>query len=80
MKYTIELTPMEVDALVTVVGDPQVWIENVVRERCRLATEEIVAVGVKESLARGEDIPADKAAIVSRAFARGWATPVAAKG
>lgn len=42
-QYTITLTDSEEKALRWAAVDPQDWIENFVRERCRVAIDEIVA-------------------------------------
>jgi hypothetical protein len=54
--YTITLSDAEDKALEYAAVDPQEWINNVVRERCRVAMEEIVANYVKEQLAAGKPL------------------------
>jgi len=42
MKFEIELTDVEVKALSFVMADPQDWTENAIKERARIAIDEIV--------------------------------------
>lgn len=51
MEITITLTETEYNALSRVCADPQEWAENVVKERARVAVEDIVAEQVKIMLA-----------------------------
>lgn len=62
--YTITLTSAEDKALSTVAVSVQDWIDNVVKERCRLAIEDIVAVEVQKKLDAGESITGSKDDIV----------------
>jgi len=66
MEYTIILTETENKALAYVAVDPQDWIDNAVKERCRLAIEEIFQSEVKRMLADPTitEIPADRDAVV----------------
>ena len=45
--YTITLTDAEDKALGAIAVDKQVWIENTVKNRCRISKEEIVASEIK---------------------------------
>ena len=45
--YTITLTDAEDKALGVAVVDKQVWIENAVKNKCRISKEEIVASEIK---------------------------------
>ena len=47
MNYTITLTETEKLAMEYVSYDPQTWVENAMKERARIATEEIVALATK---------------------------------
>ena len=62
--YTITLSDAEDKALGVVAYSQNDWIQNAVKERCRIAIEEIVASEVQRKLAAGESITGDKDAIV----------------
>lgn len=66
MKITINLTEAETKSLSYVALDPQEWAENVVKERCRLAMEEIFQSEVQRMLSDPSitEIPADREAVV----------------
>lgn len=51
MDIKITLTDTEYSALSRVCADPQEWAENAVKERARIAIEEIVADQVRNMLA-----------------------------
>jgi hypothetical protein len=53
--FTIELDDLQVKSLSYVAADPNDWIQNAIRERCRLAFEELVADTIQHNLAH--DIP-----------------------
>ena len=65
--YTITLTAAEDKALGVVAFSQNDWIQNAVKERCRLAIEEIVAAEVQRKLAAGESITGSKDDIVMAA-------------
>ncbi len=71
MKLDISLTEAEELALSTIAVDPAEWIENFVRERIRLAKDEIVAAEIHRRLDSGATIPASREAIVIAAFSEG---------
>ncbi len=60
MIYTIELTEAENKALGVVAFDQLDWITNAVKERCRIAIDEIVNAEVQRKLAAGEFITGSK--------------------
>lgn len=66
MNYTITLTDAENKALAYIAVDPQDWINNAVKERCRLAIDEIFQAEVQRMLADPTitEIPADRDAVV----------------
>lgn len=66
MKIEIELTEVEVKALSFVMRDPQEWAENAIRERARIAIDEIVTLETMRMLSDPNivDIPADKEIII----------------
>jgi hypothetical protein len=63
-KYTIILSDAEDKALGVVSFSQDDWIQNAVKERCRLAIEEIVTDEVQRKLAIGESITGSKDDIV----------------
>jgi len=65
--YTITLSDAEDKALGVVAFSQDDWIQNAVKERCRLAIEEIVAAEVQRKLAAGESITGSKDDIVMAA-------------
>ncbi len=72
MNYTIELTETEKLAMEYVAYDPQDWVENAMKERARLATEEIVKIAVDKFLEAGQTIPGSREEIVAAAYNNGW--------
>ena len=73
-KYTVTLTSTEDLALSYVAASQQDWIDNVVHERARVATDEIVAIAVQKYLEANQTIPGSKDEIVQAAFDNGWVT------
>ena len=65
--YTITLSDAEDKALGVVAYSQNDWIQNAVKERCRIAMEEIVAAEVQRKLAAGESITGSKDDIVMAA-------------
>jgi hypothetical protein len=67
--YTITLSDAENKALAFVALDPQEWIDNVVKERCRIAIEEIVGIETARMIADPSitSIPANQDEIVMSA-------------
>lgn len=65
--YTINLSDAEDKALGVVAFSQDDWIQNAVKERCRIAIEEIVAAEVQRKLAAGETISGSKEDIVMAA-------------
>lgn len=72
MNYTVTLTETEKLAMEYIAYEPQEWIENVVKERARIAIDEIVKIAVEKFLEINESIPGSKDEIVSQAYSRGW--------
>jgi hypothetical protein len=66
-KYTITLSDAEDKALGVVSFSQDDWIQNAVKERCRLSIEEIVTAEVQRKLAAGESITGSKDDIVMAA-------------
>jgi len=65
--YTITLSAAEDKALHVVALDAQDWIDNAVKERCRIAMEEIIAAEVQRLLGEGKSITGSKDDIVMAA-------------
>jgi hypothetical protein len=72
MNYTVTLTETEKLSMEYVAYDPQDWVENVFKERARIATEEIVKLAVEKFLAANQTIPGSKEEIVAAAYSNGW--------
>jgi hypothetical protein len=72
MQYTIELTEEEKLSLEYVAYDPKEWIENCVRERCRIAKEEIVDLTVEKCLQNNIQVPGTKLDIIKLSYEQGW--------
>lgn len=70
--YTVTVTEAEEKALSYVAADPQEWIDNAIHERCRLATEEIVAIVVRRCVELTVPIPNSKDEMVNLAFEKQW--------
>lgn len=66
MEINITLTEAEAKALAYVANDPQEWASNAVKERSRLAIEEIFQAEVQRMLSDPNitEIPADREAVV----------------
>ena len=71
-QYTIELTQTQDMALAYASASQQDWIDNVVKNRCRIAMEEIVKVAVEQAMEDGVQLPTSKEAVVALAFEKGW--------
>lgn len=72
MNYTVTLTETEKLAMEYVAYDPQDWVENTMKERARIATDEIVKIAVEKFLEANQTIPSSKAEIVAAAYSNGW--------
>ena len=62
--YTITLSAAEDKALGVVAFSQDDWIQNAVKERCRIAMEEIIAAEVQRLLGEGKSITGSKDDIV----------------
>ena len=69
---SIELTETEATALSVAALSPQEWAENAVKNRARIAIEEIVQVCVAKCLEEQVQIPSSREEIVDLAIAKGW--------
>jgi hypothetical protein len=72
MDYIVTLTDTEKAAMEYVAYDPQDWVENVFKERARLAIEEIVKLAVDKFLEAGQPIPGSRDEIVAAAYTNDW--------
>jgi hypothetical protein len=72
MNYTVTLTETEKAAMEYVAYDPQTWVENVFKERARIATEEIVKIAVDKFLEANQTIPGSREEIVAAAYTNNW--------
>ena len=72
MNYTIELTETEKLAMEYIAYDPQIWVESAMKERARLATEDIVKLAVDKFLEANQTIPGSKEEIVAAAYNNDW--------
>ena len=72
MNYTVTLTETEKLAMEYVAYDPQDWVENVFKERARIATEVIVKLAVDIFLEANQTIPGSREEIVAAAYSNGW--------
>lgn len=72
MNYTITLTETEKLAMEYIAYDPQDWVENAMKERARLATEDIVKIAVDKFLEANQTIPGSREEIVAAAYANDW--------
>ena len=70
--YNVTLTDAENQALSYAAVDPEEWISNAVKQRARIAVDEIVKIAVDKFLEANETIPGSKDEIVAEAFLRGW--------
>lgn len=70
--YTIALSAAEDAALSYVAVSQNDWVQNIVKERCRLSIDEIVTLTVQKCLETNTQIPGSKDAMVELAFAQGW--------
>lgn len=64
VKYEVVLSEAENKALLFDVVDPQFWIENVVKQKCRVQTDIIVSAEVERKLAAGDPITGSKDDII----------------
>jgi len=66
--YTITLTDTEDKALSNVAYEQQDWIDNAVKERCRVAIEDIISRNMAHCNANGIAIDTGQDAQVTQAF------------
>jgi hypothetical protein len=71
-QYTIELTQAEDMALAYAAFSQQEWIDGAVKNRCRVAIEEIMQVALQKSIETSTQLPVTQDEIVMLAFEKGW--------
>jgi len=76
MNYTVTLTETEKLAMEYIAYEPQDWVENAMKERARIAIDEIVKIAADKFFEINESIPGSKDEIVSQAYSRGWINTV----
>lgn len=64
--YTVNLSDSEQIAMEYVAADVNEWIQNVVHERARIASEQMVSEYINERLVTGESISGTKEEIVMK--------------
>lgn len=69
---SIEVTETEAKALGVIALSAQEWAENAVKNRARIAIDEIVQLCVAKCLEEQVQIPSSKEEIVDLAIAKGW--------
>ena len=69
--YQVILTEAQNKAL-SYVANQQDWIDNAVKNRCRIAIDEIVKICVEKCLETNTTIPSSKEEMVLLAFQNGW--------
>lgn len=69
---SIELTETEEKALSVIALSPQEWAENAVKNRARVAIDEIVQVCVAKCLEHQIQIPGSKDEMVALALSYNW--------
>lgn len=70
--YNITLTAAEDAALSFAALSQNEWIQTAIKERCRIAIEEIVQITVAKCLETQQPIPNSKDLMVELAFTNGW--------
>lgn len=72
MNITIALTDTQYKGLQYAALSPEEWSDNAVKNRARIAIDEIVQIYTSKALDEGVQIPTTRDEIVADAFARGW--------
>jgi len=74
--YQITLTEAEDKALSYASLSQLDWIENVVKNRCRIAIDEIAGICVEKCLETNTQVPGSKEEMVLLSFEQGWVKTV----
>ena len=69
---SIEISETELKALSVICSPPEKWVDNAVKNRARIAIDEIVQVCIAKCLEESVQIPASKEEIVELAISKGW--------
>ena len=70
--YTVGITTGEYKALQYVMADQKDWIENAIKNRARIASEEIVNIYTQYKINKGEAITSiGTTAVIEAAYAEG---------
>lgn len=69
---SIDITITEENALRVVCESPQEWAENAVKNRARIAIDEIVQLCVTKCLEESVQVPSSIEEIVELALTKGW--------
>ena len=70
--YTVGITTGEYKALQSVMVDQRDWIENAIKNRARIASDEIVNIYTQYKINKGEAITAiGTTAVIEAAYAEG---------
>ena len=70
--YTVGITTGEYKALDSVIANQQDWIENAIKNRARIASDDIVNLYTKHKIDKGEAITAiGTTAVIEAAYAEG---------
>lgn len=69
---TVTLTDTELKGLEYAATSPQSWADNALKNRARIANDEIVQIYTNRALDEGVQIPTTREAIITDAFDRGW--------
>lgn len=72
MEYTIIITEEEQLSLENIMYDVEDWTLNVVKERARLAGNDIVNLTVQKCLDEGIQIPSTRLDIIKLAYEQNW--------
>lgn len=74
-QYTLNLTNAEDKALSYVASSQEEWINNAVKERCRISIDEIAQIAVDKCFENNIQVPSSKDDLVILAFDQGWVIP-----
>lgn len=71
-KIYIELTDVEYSCLNAICHSTEEWIENLTKERARIAFNDIVQIVVENCIRENIQIPTDKYEIIQLAILKKW--------
>lgn len=73
--YTISYTELEDLGMLYICANTSEWVNNVCKERARIAIEETFTDAVNAFVSRGESMPGTKEDIIKLAFEKGYLIP-----